>query len=79
MARLKDDGDKIWHGISFGIMLVIDMSISLVVVVILMLRISVPLSLITFTALPIIAYLAYKLEKDIDSVYGKISEKKCRA
>lgn len=74
MSRLKDDADKIWHGISFGIMLVIEMIIILIVVMILMLQISVPLSLITFTALPVIGYLAYRLERDIDDIYGKISE-----
>lgn len=75
MARLKDDGDKIWHGISFGIMLVIEMSIGFVLASILMLRISVPLSLITFIALPLIGYFAYKLNKEIDEIYGRISEK----
>lgn len=74
MSRLKDDADKVWQGISFGIMLVIEMIVLLIVVVVLMLRISVPLSLITFISLPIIAYLAYKLERDIDDIYGKISE-----
>ncbi len=75
MARLKEDGDKIWQGISFGIMLVFEMSTALVVVVVLMLRIHVGLSLITFAALPIIGWLAFKLNKEIDDVYGQISEK----
>lgn len=75
MARLKEDGDKIWEGISFGIMLVLEMSISLVIAVVLMLRIHVTLALITFAALPIIGWLAYKLSREIDHVYGEISEK----
>lgn len=75
MARLKDDGDKIWHGISFGIMLVIEMAIGFVCAIVLMLRISVPLSLIIFISLPLIGYFAYKLDREIDDVYGKISEK----
>lgn len=75
MARLKEDGDKIWQGISFGIMLVIEMGVTLVIAVILMLRIHVALSLITFATLPIIGWLAWHLSKEIDDVYGKISEK----
>ena len=75
MARLKEDGEKVMHGISFGIMLVLEMGISLVVAVVLMLKIHVTLSLITFAALPIIGWLAFKLNKEIDDIYGKISEK----
>ncbi|PKM65729.1 MAG: ABC transporter [Firmicutes bacterium HGW-Firmicutes-2] len=75
MSRLKDDGDKIWHGISFGIMLVVEMLIVLIVACILMLSINVKLSLITFIGLPFIGYFAYKLEREIDGVYEKISEK----
>lgn len=75
MARLKEDGDKIWQGISFGIMLVMEMAIQLVVAAVLMIRIHVGLALLAFTVLPVIAYFAMKLEKEIDEVYGKISEK----
>lgn len=75
MARLKEDGDKLWHGISFGIMLVIEMGVTLVIAVVLMLRIHVTLSLITFTTLPIIGWLAWHLSKEVDDIYGKISEK----
>lgn len=75
MARLKEDGEKVMHGISFGVMLVLEMGISLVVAVVLMLKIHVVLSLITFASLPIIGWLAYKLNKEIDDIYGKISEK----
>jgi len=75
MTRLKDDGDKIWESISFGIMLTIEMTIMFVVVVILMLRIHVQLALFTFMFLPAIGYLAYKLNTDIRRIYGKISKK----
>lgn len=75
MARLKEDGDKVWQGISFGIMLVIELGVTLVVAVILMLTINVMLSLITFAALPAIGWLAWKLSREIDDIYGRISEK----
>ncbi len=75
MARLKEDGEKVMHGISFGVMLVLEMGISLVVAMVLMLQIHVTLSLITFASLPIIGWLAFKLNKEIDHIYGKISEK----
>lgn len=75
MSRLKDDGDKIWQGISFGIALAIETVIVFILASIFMLRISVSLALFTFIALPFIGYLTYKLEKDINKIYGKISEK----
>lgn len=74
MSRLKDDADKIWQGISFGIMLVIEMSIYLVLASTFMLLINWKLALLTFLALPIMGYIAMKLESEIDEVYGKISE-----
>lgn len=74
MTRIKEDAEKIWHGMSFGIMLVVEMVISLIVATILMFRISPILSVITFVALPVLGYLALKLENTIGSTYEAISE-----
>ncbi len=74
MTRIKEDAEKIWHAISFGIMLVVEMLISLIVATILMFRISPILSIIAFVALPLLGYLAVKLENTIGSTYEAISE-----
>lgn len=74
MARIKEDADNIWKGTSFGIMLVIDATVSMLVATYLMFRISPKLSVITFIALPILGYLAIKLENTIGKTYEDISE-----
>ncbi|MCT4597559.1 MAG: ABC transporter ATP-binding protein/permease [Vallitalea sp.] len=74
MSRIKDDADKVWQGINFGLMLVIEMTIYFIVSVILMFLISAKLSILAFVTMPIIAYLAISLEKQIGDTYEKISE-----
>jgi len=74
MARIKEDADNIWKGASFGIMLVVDATVSMIIASYLMFRISPKLSIITFIALPILGYLATKLELRIGKTYEDISE-----
>lgn len=74
MSRIKDDADKVWEGINFGLMLVIEMTIYFIISVILMFLISPKLSILAFITMPIIAYLAITLEKQIGATYEKISE-----
>ncbi len=74
MTRIKEDADKIWHATSFGVMLVIESFVTLVIATVLMVRISLSLSIIAFITLPILAYLALKLERSIGETYEKISE-----
>jgi ATP-binding cassette subfamily B protein len=74
MTRIKEDADKIWHATSFGVMLVLESFITLVIATILMIRISLSLSIIAFITLPILAYLAIKLERSIGETYERISE-----
>lgn len=74
MSRIKDDADKIWEGISFGVMLVIEMSIYFVIATVMMFTISFKLALIAVITMPIIAYMAITLEKKIGNTYEKISE-----
>ncbi len=74
MARVKDDVDYIWQGISFGIMLVIEMSLYFVVSFVFMLSISWKLTVVAAVAIPLVGWLAYRLESEVDEVYGRISE-----
>lgn len=74
MSRIKDDADKIWEGISFGLMLVMEVTIYFIIATILMFSISAKLSILAFITMPIIAYLAITLEKQIGATYEKISE-----
>ncbi|WP_461207840.1 ABC transporter ATP-binding protein [Clostridium sp. DL1XJH146] len=74
MARIKEDAEKVWFGVSFGFMLVVELIISIIVATILMVRISPKLSLISFAIVPLLGYLAYSLEKTIGKTYESISE-----
>ncbi len=74
MARIKEDAERVWEGASFGIMLAIEMLISLIVAAYLMFRISPMLSVITLVTLPILGWIAISLEKQIGKTYEEISE-----
>lgn len=78
MAIIKDDADKVWYGISFGLMLSIEVVLSLIFATILMIRISPLLSLIALITLPVIGFFAIKLEKKIGGTFEKISEQNAK-
>jgi len=74
MARVKEDCDKIFESIAFGIMLVIDQGIYFVAAIIVLMVLNLKLALVCFVTLPIIGFLAMKLEHKIGAVFGKISD-----
>lgn len=74
MARIKDDARNIRWGISFGIGLAIEATLYFFLSTYNMFRISPLLSIISIVSVPIIGFLALKLEKKIDKTYGEISE-----
>ena len=78
MSRIKEDVDKVWEGISFGIMLVIEIVIYFVLACVLMFRISPRLALICIVTVPIIGYLGLKLERKIGKVFEDISEENAK-
>lgn len=78
MARIKEDADKIWYGISFGLMLSIEVLLSIIFATIFMFQISPKLSLLAFITLPLIGYIALRLEKSIGNTFGQISEQNAK-
>lgn len=74
MARVKDDVDRIWDVFGFVGMLIIEATGYMIGVIICMLKLNWQLSLIPIAVLPIIGFLAVKLEKKLDKVYDNISE-----
>lgn len=78
MSRVKEDTEKIWFGISFGMMLVIEMAIYFVAAIILMLQVSPKLSIIVLVTMPVIGFLAVRLENTIGKVYDEISEQNAK-
>ena len=74
MARIKEDAERVWEASAFGIMLVVEMVVVLIVASYLMFMISPLLSVITLITLPVLGWLALKLEKQIGKTYEDISE-----
>lgn len=78
MARIKEDADKIWHCISFGLMLSIEVGLSIIFATIFMFQISPKLSILALLTLPLIGFLALRLEKSIGNTFGQISEQNAK-
>ncbi len=74
MARVKDDVDRIWDAFGFVGMLVVEAVLYVVGVVICMLRLNWKLSLIPLAVMPIMGFMAIRLERRLDKVYDDISE-----
>lgn len=74
MSRVKDDVDKIWRGIGFVGMLLIEVILHTSIAIYCMLHLSPKLTVIPLLALPIVACVAILMEKKLGKVYEDISE-----
>lgn len=78
MARVKDDVDRIWDGISYVGMLLIEVAIHTALVLTCMCRLSPKLTLIPTAAMLFCGTLAIFLERKLDKVYDEISEENAK-
>jgi ATP-binding cassette subfamily B multidrug efflux pump len=74
MSRLKEDIDNIMRTVVFGFMLFIEQCLYFLVASTLLFMLNWKLAILALTVMPIIAYIAFKLESQIGSVYDKISD-----
>ena len=74
MARVKDDVDRIWDGLGFVGMLIIEVVIHTSIVLYCMFNISKKLFIIPCIAMPIVALFAIIMERKLDVIYEEISE-----
>lgn len=74
MARVKDDVDRIWDGLGFVGMLIIEVVIHTSIVLYCMFNISKELFIIPCIAMPLVALLAILMERKLDVIYEEISE-----
>ncbi len=74
MARIKEDVERIWDAVGTIGLLCVEALIHTCIVIFCMLRISPLLTLIPVCIMPIVGYIAVRLEKDLDKVYDEISE-----
>ncbi len=74
MARVKDDVDRLWDLFGFVGMLTIEATFYLIGVIVCMVRLNWQLSIIPLVALPLLGFMAIRLERKLDKVYDNISE-----
>jgi ABC-type multidrug transport system, ATPase and permease components len=74
MSRLKEDIDNIMRTVVFGFMLFTEQCIYFLVASTLLFLLNWKLAILAITVMPVIAYLAFKLEREIGTVYDKISD-----
>lgn len=74
LARMKDDIDRVADSLGFVGMLIIEGVIHTISVIVCMVQLSPLLTLVPLAILPVIGYIAVKLEKKLGGVYDEISE-----
>ena len=74
MARVKEDVDKIWDGISFVSMLLIEVTVHTIIILFWMYRLDWRLALIPMLSMGVCGAIAIVMEKKLGAVYEAISE-----
>jgi len=74
MSRLKEDLDNIWRAISFGMIILTEQILSFMISAVLLFTLDWRLAIFTLALMPLIAYVTFKLEKQIGEVYEKLSD-----
>lgn len=78
MARVKDDVDRIWGGLGYVSMLLVQITVHTVIVLYCMYNLSISLAIIPTLVLPITAALAIIMERRLGSIYENISEENAK-
>ena len=74
MSRIKDDVDNIWHTFAYGLMLFIEQSIYFLTASVLLFYLHWKLALVALLLMPVIAWIAFRLESEIGTVFEKLSD-----
>jgi len=74
MSRMGSDVDNVWRSIAFGIGLAIEQLIYFLVASVIIFRMNWKLALVTLITMPLIGYIALKLEREAYEAYGAISD-----
>ena len=78
MARVKEDVDKIWDGISFVSMLLIEVTVHTVIILFCMYRLNWKLALIPTLSMAVCGVIAIVMERKLGAVYEAISEENAK-
>ncbi len=74
MSRVKDDADRIWGALGYVSMLIIEVIIHTSIALYCMYRLSPKLTILPVLVLPLVAALAFLMEKKLGDIYEAISE-----
>ena len=74
MSRVKDDVDRIWDAFNYVSMLLIEVTIHTSIILYCMFHLNKKLFLIPVIAMPLVALLAFLLERKLGGIYEEISE-----
>ncbi len=74
MARVKEDIDRIWEGISYVSMLLIEITVHTIIILFAMYRLNWKLAIVPTAAMIICGFIALKMERKLGAVYEAISE-----
>ncbi|MCI5649405.1 MAG: ABC transporter ATP-binding protein [Fusicatenibacter sp.] len=74
LARVRDDIDRIWDILGFAGMLILEGLACIIMSLFYMIHLDIPLTLISIVILPAVAFIAVRLENELDRVYDSISE-----
>lgn len=74
MSRMGSDVDNVWRSIAFGIGFAIEQAIYFLVASVLIFRMNWKLALVTLITMPLIGYIAMKLESEVGQAFGEISD-----
>ena len=78
MSRVKDDIDAIWRAVGFISMLIIEVIIHTSIAMYYMYKLSPSLAIIPTIALPLLAGVAFLMERKLGKIYEKISEENAK-
>ncbi len=76
MSRMKEDTENIMHVICFGMMLLIEQTLYFVIASVILFVIDWKLAAISLAIMPVIAFLAFRLEKKIGATFEKLSDQR---
>lgn len=74
MSRLKEDIDNIWQTLAFGIMLFVEQAVYFLTASLLLFGLNWKLATVALLLMPVIGWIAFKLETEIGSVFAKLSD-----
>ncbi len=78
MTRVKDDAERIWDAMGFIGLLCVEAVVHTIMVLTAMIRLDPVLTLVPLCIMPIVGFLAVRLENGLDKVYDEITQENAK-